>query len=104
LLSHILNDKLIKINKKFIYNISFITKEILKEVTMRKYLNYLVKRFKNELSNVELNGKSCFGFLFSDNMEIYNILNLIVSFSKTLFRCRVCDCNTLDTNENMIKY
>jgi hypothetical protein len=102
----ILNDKLIKMNKKFIYNISFISKEILKEVTMKKYLNYLVSRFKNELSKIELNGKSCFGFLFSvigDNQEVYNILNLKVSFSKSIFRCRVCDCNTLDTKENMIK-
>jgi hypothetical protein len=108
----ILNDKLVKMNKKIIYNISFIKPSHLKSITMEKYLMFIIKKLKDECSKIEIKklkdecSKICFGYLFSiigDNAEIYNILNLKVSFALSIFRCRCCDINTQETNENIMK-
>jgi len=97
-----MNDKLTKLNKKIIYNVSFIKPSNLKSITMEKYLMFLIQKFKNECSIIEINNKICKTYLFSvigDNVEIYNILNLKVSFALSIFRCRCCDVNTQQTNE-----
>jgi len=38
-----------------------------------------------------------------NNKEIYSVLNLKISFSKSIFSCRCCDVNTKDTPNNIIK-
>jgi hypothetical protein len=48
----IMNDLLSNINIKFIYNISFITKINLKEIGIERYLEYIIKRFKNECEKI----------------------------------------------------
>jgi len=102
-----INDNLINLPKKFIYNISFITKDNLKKITLDKYLYFIISKFKLEVENgILLENRKIYCFLYSfigDNKEIYGILNLKVSFSKTIFSCKCCDVNTKENVENTIK-
>jgi hypothetical protein len=102
----VLNDKLTNFNKKIIYNLSFIKPSNLKLITMPNYLNFIVNKLKKECSKIQIKQKIYCGYLFSyvgDNAEIYSMLNLKISFSNSIFRCRCCDTNTQQSNEDTKK-
>jgi len=101
----IMNDYLVsKMNKKFIYNIASINK---KNLDLNDFILFLCGKLKNEVESGIMfsNKEKVPGFLFSiigDNAEIYNVLNLKISFAKSTFSCRVCDKNTQESNEDKI--
>jgi hypothetical protein len=97
---------LANIKKKFIFNISSISENKLKTIGLNNYLSWLCMKLKNEVEEgiYFLNKKimvKCFMLgVLGDNKEIYQLLCLKGNFGKGNFRCRCCDINSNNLNEN----
>jgi hypothetical protein len=102
------NNDLIKkdLNKKFIYNLSSISENKLKIIGINNYLFWLCTKLKEEVQDgiyfVEKNKfvKSILLYVLGDNKEIYELLGLKLNFGKGNFKCRCCDINSKDLNDN----